>query len=67
VVAEINKDGGIMIKEAGKKLPVRIKIMDTESDPTKAADAASKLILQDEIDLMITLHTRHRKPGGCRV
>jgi hypothetical protein len=29
VVAEINKDGGIFIKEAGKKLPVRIKIMDT--------------------------------------
>ena len=31
--------------------------MDTESDPTKAGDVASKLILQDEIDLMITLHT----------
>ena len=57
VVAEINKDGGIFIKEAGKKLPIRIKILDTESDPTKAADVASKLILQDEIDLMITLHT----------
>ena len=57
IVAEINKDGGIFIKEAGKKLPVRIKLMDSESDPTKAGDVASKLILQDEIDLMITLHT----------
>jgi branched-chain amino acid transport system substrate-binding protein len=57
VLAEINKDGGIFIKEAGKKLPVRIKVMDSESDPTKAGDVASKLILQDEIDLMITLHT----------
>ncbi|HME45372.1 MAG TPA: ABC transporter substrate-binding protein [Syntrophorhabdales bacterium] len=57
ILAEINKDGGIFIKEAGKKLPVRIKLMDTESDPTKAGDVASKLILQDEIDLMITLHT----------
>jgi branched-chain amino acid transport system substrate-binding protein len=56
-IAEINKDGGIFIKEAGKKLPVRIKMMDTESDPTKAGDVASKLILQDEVDLMITLHT----------
>jgi len=56
-VAEINKDGGIFIKEAGKKLPVRIKIVDTESDPTKAADVASKLILQDNVDLMIVLHT----------
>ncbi len=57
VLAEINKDGGIFIKEAGKKLPVRIKLMDSESDPTKAGDVASKLILQDEIDVMITLHT----------
>ena len=57
ILAEINKDGGIFIKEAGKKLPVRIKVMDSESDPTKAGDVASKLILQDEIDLMITLHT----------
>jgi branched-chain amino acid transport system substrate-binding protein len=56
-VAEINKDGGIFIKEAGKKLPVRIKVVDTESDPSKAADVASKLILQDNVDLMIVLHT----------
>ena len=56
-LAEINKDGGIFIKEAGKKLPVRIKIVDTESDPSKTADIASKLILQDHVDLMIVLHT----------
>jgi branched-chain amino acid transport system substrate-binding protein len=56
-LAEINKDGGIFIKEAGKKLPIRIKMMDTESDPTKAGDVASKLILQDNVDLMIVLHT----------
>jgi branched-chain amino acid transport system substrate-binding protein len=31
--------------------------MDTESNPTKAAQAASKLILQDEVDLMVVLHT----------
>ncbi len=56
-LSEINRDGGIFIKEAGKKLPVRIKLVDTESDPTKAADAASKLILQDNVDLMIVLQT----------
>ncbi len=56
-IAEINKDGGIFIKEAGKRLPVKVKIVDTESDPTKAADIASKLILQDHVDLMIVLHT----------
>ncbi len=51
-IADINKDGGIYIKEAGKKLPVKVKIADTESDPTKAADIASKLILNDNVDIM---------------
>jgi branched-chain amino acid transport system substrate-binding protein len=54
---EINKDGGIFIKSLGKKLPIKIKSMDTESNPSKAAQAASKLILQDKVDLMIVLHT----------
>jgi branched-chain amino acid transport system substrate-binding protein len=51
-IADINKDGGIYIKEAGKKLPVKVKIVDTESDPTKAGDVGSKLILNDNIDIM---------------
>ena len=54
---EINKEGGIFIKELGRKLPIKIKSMDTESNPTKAAQVASKLILQDEVDLMVVLHT----------
>ena len=56
-ISEINKAGGIMIKEAGKKLPIRLKMVDTASDPTKAADVASKLILNDKVDIMIALHT----------
>ena len=56
-MAQINKDGGIYLKDLGKKLPIKIKSMDTESNPTKAAQAATKLILQDEVDLMIVLHT----------
>ena len=35
-ISEINKAGGIMIKEAGKKLPIKLKMVDTASDPTKA-------------------------------
>jgi len=31
--------------------------MDTESNPKKAAQVASKLILLDEVDLMVVLHT----------
>jgi branched-chain amino acid transport system substrate-binding protein len=51
-IADINKDGGIFIKEAGKKLPVKVKIVDTESDPSKAGDVGSKLILNDGVDIM---------------
>jgi branched-chain amino acid transport system substrate-binding protein len=51
-IADINKDGGIFIKEAGKKLPVKVKIVDTESDPSKAGDVGSKLILNDSVDIM---------------
>lgn len=57
VLKEINKDGGIYIKERGKKLPVRVKIVDTESDPNKSAEVASRLILGDKIDLMLVMYT----------
>jgi branched-chain amino acid transport system substrate-binding protein len=56
-IEEINKQGGIFIKEAGKKLPLKLKLVDTSSDPTKAADVASKLILNDKVDIMVALHT----------
>jgi branched-chain amino acid transport system substrate-binding protein len=56
-MAEINKDGGIFIKKLGKKLPIKVKSADTESNPTKAAEVATKLILQDRVDLMVVLHT----------
>ena len=57
VVEEINRDGGIFIKAAGKKLPVKVKVVDTQSDPNTSAEMASKLILGDKIDLMVVLHT----------
>jgi branched-chain amino acid transport system substrate-binding protein len=57
VLEAINKEGGIYIKEYGKKVPVKVKILDMESNPTKASEVASKLILQDKIDLMLVMYT----------
>lgn len=51
--AEINSKGGIFVKDLGKKLPIKFVTVDTESNPTKAADIASKLILKDKVDVMI--------------
>ena len=56
-IEAINKKGGIYIKEYGKKVPVKMKMLDTESNPTKAAELAHRLILNDKIDLMVVLHT----------
>lgn len=56
-VSEINKAGGIFIEELGKKLPVKMKMLDTESDSTKAAELTARLILNEKIDVMIALHT----------
>lgn len=56
-LAQINKDGGIFIKEAGKKLPVQLKMLDAESDPTKAAELTARLILNEKVDVMIALHS----------
>jgi branched-chain amino acid transport system substrate-binding protein len=53
----INKQGGIYIEEFGKKVPVKVKIVDTESNPTKAAELSAKLIVKDKIDLMVAMHT----------
>ena len=54
---KINENGGIYLKEYGKRFPVRWKLVDTESNPTKAAELASKLILDDKVDLVMPCHT----------
>jgi branched-chain amino acid transport system substrate-binding protein len=56
-IKEINKNGGIYIKKLGKKLPIKIKMIDTESNPSKAGEAAARLIVRDKVDLMLFYHT----------
>ena len=34
-VDDINKAGGVMVKEFDKKIPLELKELDDESDPTK--------------------------------
>lgn len=47
------EEGGIYIEEYGKKVPVKIMVLDCESSGTKAAEIASRLILHDKVDLML--------------
>jgi branched-chain amino acid transport system substrate-binding protein len=55
-VAAVNAEGGIYIKEYGKKLLLKVKLVDTESSPDKAITLATSLILQDKIDLMLVMN-----------
>lgn len=56
-VKDINKDGGIFVREYGKKLPVRLVIADDESTPGKAAAAMEKLIKVNKVDLLLSTHS----------
>jgi branched-chain amino acid transport system substrate-binding protein len=56
-VEALNAEGGIYIEEYGKKLPVKFIVVDSESNLTKASEAATKLIMEDKVDVMITSHT----------
>ncbi|MCX7857781.1 MAG: amino acid ABC transporter substrate-binding protein [Deltaproteobacteria bacterium] len=52
-VKEVNKAGGIYVKEFGKKLPVEHKIYDNESDIGKTTKLLEKLILEDKVDFVL--------------
>jgi branched-chain amino acid transport system substrate-binding protein len=56
-VSDVNKSGGIFVKEYGKKLPVRLIVADDESTSGKAAAAVEKLIKIDKVDLLLSTHS----------
>jgi branched-chain amino acid transport system substrate-binding protein len=41
----------------GQKVPVEIVVRDSQSDPNRAAEVASRLILSDKVDLMLVAST----------
>jgi branched-chain amino acid transport system substrate-binding protein len=43
-VEDINKEGGVYVKELDSKVPLRLIIVNTESDPLKAGTLAESLI-----------------------
>jgi len=52
-VKEVNKAGGIYVKQYGKKLPIELKIYDNESDIGKTTKLLEKLILEDKVDFVL--------------
>ncbi|MEM4576088.1 MAG: ABC transporter substrate-binding protein [Candidatus Nezhaarchaeales archaeon] len=52
-----NVMGGVYLAEYGKKVPIKIIMRDTKSDPNTAASVAAELITRENVDLMVVLHT----------
>jgi branched-chain amino acid transport system substrate-binding protein len=51
-VEEVNKQGGIYVKEYGKKLPVELKRYDDKTDIGTMANLIEKLIIEDKVDFI---------------
>jgi len=50
---DINKQGGIYIEEYGEKLPIRLIIVDNESNELKAGSLAEDLLVRDNVHALI--------------
>ena len=52
-VADINAAGGVFVKELNKSLPLKLTIVDDQSDPSGTSAAAEKLIKLDGCDFIL--------------
>jgi ABC-type branched-subunit amino acid transport system substrate-binding protein len=61
-VEDINAEGGVYVEEYGRKLPINLIVVDSESDPTKAGTLAEDLILRSKVSFIVNAidppHTR---------
>jgi branched-chain amino acid transport system substrate-binding protein len=64
-IKEINEAGGVMVKEYGKKIPIKLLIYDDKSDNTTSVQLYEKLVTEDKVNVLmggygtplITAHT----------
>jgi len=52
-VEDINKKGGVSVKDLKKKLPIKLIVVNNESDETKAGSLAQNLILRDKVKFIV--------------
>ena len=61
-IEDINKQGGVYVKEYNKKIPVRLIMRDTQSDMLKVAPLAEELILRQKVNFL----AEHLEPPTMR-
>jgi branched-chain amino acid transport system substrate-binding protein len=52
-IEDINKQGGVDVKDLGRKLPIKLILTDDESDPQKAGALAQSMILSDKVNFLV--------------
>jgi len=52
-IDDIKKQGGLYVKEYNKKLPIRLVVVNSESDPVKTIPLAENLILRDKVNFLV--------------
>jgi branched-chain amino acid transport system substrate-binding protein len=64
-VFDINAEGGVYVKELGKKLPIRLIFADEKSTPAGGAEAMEKLIKLNKVDFALSSNiTPHNIAAG---
>lgn len=56
-IGDINKAGGIFVKQYNAKLPVRLVVIDDKTNPGFAAAAVERLVVQDKVDVILSGHS----------
>jgi branched-chain amino acid transport system substrate-binding protein len=51
-IDDINAEGGVYVKEYDKKLPLRLIVVNSESDPVKTGALAEDLVLNDKVNFL---------------
>jgi len=51
---QVNKQGGIAVKDLGRKLPVKLVHYDDSSDTSNAIRSYERLITRDQVDLLLS-------------
>jgi ABC-type branched-subunit amino acid transport system substrate-binding protein len=77
-VEDINKLGGIYVKEYDRKIPVKLVILDNESDAIKGGTLAQDLLVNEKVHFLVssplwapivaavaTVAERHKTPFVC--
>ena len=69
-IDDINKQGGVYVKEFDRKIPVRLIVVNNESDPAKVGSLTEDLALRDKVNVLIspdepcTLHNDISRVGN---